>query len=78
MGLSAVDLVAGGLQALDVVGSQSTWVEAGEEVGVLPVTSVAAEASLMFGRTDDRGYDRLSSDRPIDRTRYRAMNCCMA
>lgn len=33
--------------------------------------------ALKFGKTDDRVYSELSSDHPIDLTRYQVMNCYM-
>lgn len=34
-------------------------------------------AALKFGKTDDRMYSQLSSDNPIDLTRYQVANCYM-
>src|SRR6056297_3022426 len=33
--------------------------------------------AINFGRTDERVYSKLSSDHPIDLTRYQVMNCYM-
>jgi fructose-bisphosphate aldolase, class I len=33
--------------------------------------------ALKFGKTDDRVYEQLSSDHPIDLTRYQVVNCYM-
>jgi len=41
-----------------------------------PTTNGGFKA-LRFGKTDDRVYDQLSSDHPIDLTRYQVVNCYM-
>ena len=40
-------------------------------------TSNGGFKALRFGKTDDRVYEQLSSDHPIDLTRYQVVNCYM-
>jgi len=43
----------------------------------LPETNAAGYTALSFGKTDKRVYSELSSDHPIDMTRYQLANCYM-
>jgi class I fructose-bisphosphate aldolase len=43
----------------------------------LPETNKSGFKALKFGKTDDRVYTELSSDHPIDMTRYQVANCYM-
>jgi class I fructose-bisphosphate aldolase len=43
----------------------------------LPETNAAGYTALSFGKTDKRVYSDLSSDHPIDMTRYQLINCYM-
>ncbi|MFN0207892.1 MAG: class I fructose-bisphosphate aldolase [Planctomycetota bacterium] len=43
----------------------------------LPNTNAAGFKALNFGKTHDKVYSQLSSDNPIDMTRYQVANCYM-
>src|SRR5437762_10245274 len=43
----------------------------------LPVNNGGYRAVEKFGKTHDLVYTKLSSDHPIDLTRYQVLNCCM-
>jgi class I fructose-bisphosphate aldolase len=43
----------------------------------LPETNKSGYEALNFGKTDKRVYTELSSDHPIDMTRYQVVNCYM-
>lgn len=43
----------------------------------LPNTNAAGFKALNFGKTHDKVYSQLSSDHPIDMTRYQVANCYM-
>lgn len=43
----------------------------------LPSTNAAGYKALNFGKTHDKVYSQLSSDNPIDMTRYQVANCYM-
>lgn len=43
----------------------------------LPETNKSGFDALKFGKTDKRVYTELSSDHPIDMTRYQVVNCYM-
>jgi class I fructose-bisphosphate aldolase len=43
----------------------------------LPETNAGGYTALNFGKTDKRVYSELSSDHPIDMTRYQLANCYM-
>ena len=43
----------------------------------MPETNASGFNALKFGKTDERVYTELSSDHPIDMTRYQVANCYM-
>jgi class I fructose-bisphosphate aldolase len=43
----------------------------------LPETNASGYKALKFGKTDDRVYSELTTDHPIDMTRYQVANCYM-
>lgn len=43
----------------------------------MPETNASGFKALKFGKTDDRVYTELTSDHPIDMTRYQVVNCFM-
>jgi fructose-bisphosphate aldolase, class I len=43
----------------------------------MPETNASGYKALKFGKTDDRVYSELTTDHPIDMTRYQVANCYM-
>ncbi len=43
----------------------------------MPETNASGFKALKFGKTDDRVYTELTTDHPIDMTRYQVVNCFM-